>query len=104
MADPRLAAQDLVVSFPVAGGRTLRAVDGVSVQVGAGQILGLVGESGCGKTTAARCMAGLLTPDSGTVWLDGAQLGARRTAAQRRAVQMIFHGSAYPSHLVVCVL
>jgi oligopeptide/dipeptide ABC transporter ATP-binding protein len=90
MADPRLAAHDLVVSFPVAGGRTLRAVDGVSVQVGAGQILGLVGESGCGKTTAARCMAGLLTPDSGIVQLDGEQLAARRTAAQRRAVQMIF--------------
>ena len=90
MADARLAAHDLVVSFPVVGGRTLRAVDGVSVQVGAGQIVGLVGESGCGKTTAARCMAGLLTPDSGTVRLDGTQLGARRTAAQRRAIQMIF--------------
>ena len=90
VADARLAAQDLMVSFPVAGGRALRAVDGVSVQVGTGQILGLVGESGCGKTTAARCMAGLLTPDSGTVVLDGIQLGARRTTAQRRAVQMIF--------------
>jgi oligopeptide/dipeptide ABC transporter ATP-binding protein len=90
MADARLEARDLMVSFPVAGGRTLRAVDGVSFRVGAGQILGLVGESGCGKTTAARCMAGLLTPDAGTVRLDGEQLGARRTAAQRRAVQMIF--------------
>jgi len=90
MADARLAADDLVVSYPVAGGRTLRAVDGVSVEVGAGQILGLVGESGCGKTTVARCLAGLLTPGSGTVRLDGAPLGARRTVAQRRAVQMIF--------------
>ena len=90
MADIRLAAEDLVVGFPVAGGRELRAVDGVTFRVGPGQILGLVGESGCGKTTAARCMAGLLAPQSGVVRLDGAQLAARRTAAQRRAIQMIF--------------
>jgi oligopeptide/dipeptide ABC transporter ATP-binding protein len=90
VADIRLAAEDLVVSFPVASGHALRAVDGVSLQAGPGRILGLVGESGCGKTTAARCVAGLLTPDSGVVRLDGVQLGARRTAAQRRAIQMIF--------------
>ena len=90
MADARLEAEDLVVSFPVAGGRTLRAVDGVSFRLGVGQIVGVVGESGCGKTTAARCMAGLLGPDSGVVRLDGAPLGARRTVSQRRAVQMIF--------------
>ena len=90
MADTRLQAEDLVVTFPVADGRALRAVDGVSLQVGSGQILGLVGESGCGKTTAARCMAGLLAPHSGTVRLDGEELGARRTVPQRRAIQMIF--------------
>jgi oligopeptide/dipeptide ABC transporter ATP-binding protein len=90
MTDIRLQAEDLVVAFPVDGGQLLRAVDGVSLQVGAGQILGLVGESGCGKTTAARCMAGLLAPHSGTVRLDGAELGARRTVPQRRAIQMIF--------------
>ncbi len=90
MADLRLEAEDLTVNFPAGGGRTLRAVDGVTLRVGAGQILGLVGESGCGKTTAARCMAGLLPPHSGTVRLDGVPLGARRTVAQRRAIQMIF--------------
>jgi oligopeptide/dipeptide ABC transporter ATP-binding protein len=90
VADPRLAAANLVVTFPVAGGRELRAVDGVSLQVGPGQILGIVGESGCGKTTAARCMAGLLVPGSGVVRLDGEELGPRRTVAQRRGIQMIF--------------
>jgi oligopeptide/dipeptide ABC transporter ATP-binding protein len=96
MTELRLEVENLGVSFPAGGGRTLRAVDGVSFRLGAGEVLGLVGESGCGKTTVARCVAGLLVPTTGTVRLDGAALadgaglGRMRTVQQRRAIQMIF--------------
>ncbi len=68
----------------------LRAVDGVSFRLAAGEVLGLVGESGCGKTSVARCVAGLLTPVAGAIRLDGADLAARRTVEQCRAIQMVF--------------
>ena len=90
MADPRLQVENLAVSFPAGAGRTLHAVDGVSFQLDAGEVLGLVGESGCGKTSVARCIAGLLTPAAGVIRLDGVELSARRTIEQRRAIQMVF--------------
>jgi oligopeptide/dipeptide ABC transporter ATP-binding protein len=90
MADPRLQVENLAVSFPAGAGRTLHAVDGVSFQLDAGEVLGLVGESGCGKTSVARCIAGLLTPAAGVIRLDGVELSARRTVEQRRAIQMVF--------------
>ncbi len=68
------------------------AVDGVGLDVGAEETVGLVGESGPGKTTVARCVAGLQRPDSGTVTFEGRPLerAGRRPAELRRAVQMVF--------------
>src|SRR4051812_30503662 len=76
------------------GRRVIRAVDGVSFRIEKGETFGLVGESGCGKSTIARMVVGLYGPSAGTIELDGVALspaldGARRAGRPRR-VQMIF--------------
>jgi peptide/nickel transport system ATP-binding protein len=71
--DPVLEATDLTKVFTLRHGRRLRAVDGVSLQLRAGETLGLVGESGSGKTTVARMILGLGRPDAGAVTLMGQQ-------------------------------
>jgi len=105
---PLLAVQNLEVHFPVRRGilqRTvdhIRAVDGISFRVYRGQTLGLVGESGCGKTTAGRAILRLVEPTAGSVWFDGvnvASLGARELRRMRRRMQIIFqdpYGSLNP--------
>ena len=65
------------------------AVDGVSLRLGAGSALGIVGESGSGKTTLARAIAGQVRLSEGDVLLDGAVLGARRSRAQLRRIQLV---------------
>lgn len=90
MADVLLEAENLGVSFRTQDGRTLRAVDNVDLRLSAGEVLGLVGESGCGKSTVARCVAGLLAPTNGVVRMEGNDLGVKRSAEQRRAIQMVF--------------
>jgi ABC-type glutathione transport system ATPase component len=66
-----------------------RVVERVSLQVRPGRVVGLVGESGSGKTSLARAIIGAVPRATGTVRLDGAALGRRRTAAERRAVQLV---------------
>src|SRR5215831_8626060 len=78
---PLLEVRGLSKHFPVRGGmigqrRVVRAVDDVSFAVEKGEVLGIVGESGCGKSTTARLVIGLIEPDAGEVILDGEKLGA----------------------------
>ena len=96
---PFFALRDLIKYFPVRKGvfrKTVghvKAVDGVSFEIGEGTTLGLVGESGCGKTTTARLILQLENPDSGQIMLDGENtVGVRgaRLAEYRRRVQLIF--------------
>ncbi len=76
--------EDLVVEFPAPGGRSVKAVSGISLDVKEGETLGLVGESGCGKTTTARALIQLPPPTSGSVVFDGTDLTALSEREMRR--------------------
>jgi len=99
MTTPLLSVRNLVKRFPVHGGLLQRrtgqvhAVEGVSFDLDAGATLGLVGESGCGKSTTGRCVLRLVEPTAGTVHFDGRDTGALTGAARRalaREMQVIF--------------
>ncbi|HEV7309224.1 ABC transporter ATP-binding protein [Ensifer sp.] len=94
--DVVLSVRDLAVEY---GGRSLlpgrkasvfKAVKGVSFDVRRGEIFGLVGESGCGKTTVANTIAGLVTQSAGSIDFQGTALGARREKSIRQSLQMVF--------------
>ena len=92
MSEPLLRVESLVKHFPVTGG-VVKAVDDVSFEVRRGETVGLVGESGCGKTTTGRCILQLERPTSGRVIFEGEDLAAldeHALRSVRRRVQVIF--------------
>ena len=117
MSAPLLEVRDLHKHFEVGspglfGGQQeiLRAVDGVSFELGRGETLGLVGESGCGKSTCARTLVGLYPPTSGQVLYEGEEISSlshRDRAPFRRKIQMIFqdpYASLDPRQTVSSIL
>ena len=99
-SDPLLQVRDLTKHFPITRGivfqrrvGAVKAVDGVSFDVKRGETVGIVGETGCGKSTTARLLVRLLDPTSGTILFEGADVADRKGAelkALHRKVQMIF--------------
>jgi oligopeptide/dipeptide ABC transporter ATP-binding protein len=100
---PVLEVEDLVVRYPVARGlvgmlarrprRSVHAVEGVRLTLAAGELLALVGESGCGKTTTAQAVLRLVDPAAGSIRFDGrdiTRLGARELRPLRRRMQLIY--------------
>src|ERR1700745_1190931 len=101
MAEALLSVRDLAVEFNVGGyflglgggARVLHAVNGADLTLRAGECLGLVGESGCGKTTVALSIVGLVPATRGAITVDGINIGADSSADRRRlarTVQMVF--------------
>ena len=109
---PLLSVRNLKKHFPIRGGLLAReidrvhAVDGVSIDVAPGETLGLVGESGCGKSTTGRCILRLIEPTSGEIWFQGQEvtkLEGEALRAMRRDMQIIFQdpfASLNPRHTV----
>jgi oligopeptide transport system ATP-binding protein len=99
VTEPLLTVTDLVKTYAMRGGflggraRAVRAVDHVSFEVAAGETLGVVGESGCGKSTTGRCLLRLVEPTSGKIWFEGKDVTAldhRALRSLRRDMQIIF--------------
>ncbi len=91
--DTLLRVEDLTVEFDAPGGKKVHAVSGISFDIAEGETLGLVGESGCGKSTTGRAILQLPKPTGGSVHLNGddlTALGAEEMRKRRTDLQMIF--------------
>src|SRR3954470_12351775 len=111
-----LRIKDLVKHFPVKSGllsRTVEfvhAVDGVSFDIAPGETLGLVGESGCGKSTTGRCILRLIEPSTGEIWFEGndvTRIEGEDLRRVRRDMQIIFQdpfASLNPRHTVGAII
>lgn len=105
-----LQVRDLSKEFPVAGGRTLRALRDVDCVFGAGKTVAIVGESGSGKTTLGRCIAGLEIPTSGDILFDDKSIAELTAQDSRRLwsrVQFVFQdpsGSLNPAQRVGSII
>ena len=92
-----LAVKNLVVEFAISRSSKIQAVSDVSFNINGGETLGLVGESGCGKTTVARAIVQLQKPTSGQIWFDGEDVTScdhKRLRELRPHLQMIFQDAA----------
>jgi len=87
---PAIDVRHVAKSFGLGGGKSVTAVDDVSFTVPSGGVLGIVGESGCRKSTLARVILGLLAPNSGEVEIDGQKIGALDRKARARLIQPVF--------------
>jgi len=116
-ADPLLEVSGLIKHFPITRGilfkstvGQVRAVDGLDFAVRTGETLGLVGESGCGKSTTGRLISRILEPTAGTIRFDGrdiSHLSTGRMRPLRRDIQMIFQdpfSSLNPRHTVGAIV